>query len=64
MTGKQKILAAVQTMPEDSSIEEVMDRLWLLLKIEIGRSQAERDEGVDHEEFMDELLRPVGTERN
>jgi len=56
MTEKQKVLAAVQTMPDDSSLEDVIDRLWLLRKIEIGRRQAERGEGVDHEEFMDELL--------
>jgi len=56
MTGKQKILAAVQTMPEDSSIDDVIDRLWLLRKIEIAQSQADRGEVTDHDEFMRELL--------
>ncbi|MCE9555070.1 MAG: hypothetical protein K8T91_17095 [Planctomycetes bacterium] len=56
MTGKQKILAAVQTMPEDASIDEVIDRLWLLRKIEIAQGQADRGEGIEHDKFMQELL--------
>ena len=56
MTGKEKILAAVQTMPEDVSIDDAIDRLWLLRKIEIGLAQADRGEGIEHDELMQELL--------
>ena len=36
MTTKEKVLQAVQTLPDDASIEDAMERLFLLAKIEQG----------------------------
>ena len=62
MIDKQKILAAVQEMPQNLCIDDIIDRLWLLRKIEIGQAQADRGEGIEHEELMERCLRPGGTE--
>ena len=56
MSTKEKIMAVVEKLPEDVSIDEAIDRLYLLHKIEIGLQQADCGELTDHDEFMNELL--------
>ena len=56
MTTKEKIRAVIETLPEDVSIDQAIDRLYLLHKIEVGVQQADRCELTDHDEFMQELL--------
>ena len=55
MTTKQKILGVIDSLGEDVSIEEAIDRLYLLHKIEIGLRQADAGEGMEHNEFMKQL---------
>ncbi len=52
MKTKDKILSVIKSLPEDISIDEAIDRLYLLWKIEQGLQQADRGEVVDHDEFM------------
>ena len=44
MITKDKAIEVVKSLPEEFSIEELMDRLILLNKIETGLKQAERGE--------------------
>lgn len=44
MITKDKAIEVIQSLPEEFSIEELMDRLILLNKIETGLRQAERGE--------------------
>jgi hypothetical protein len=62
MTEKQIILAVLQRMPENVTFDDVIDRLCLIQKIEIAQGQADRREGIEHDELMHKVLRPVGTE--
>jgi hypothetical protein len=55
MTRKQKILNVIESLDDDVSIEQAIDRLYLLYKIEIGLQQADAGEGIEHEEFMTQL---------
>ena len=49
ITGiKEKIIKTVNELPEDTSIEEVMERLYLLYKIEKGVEQADKGNVIDH----------------
>jgi len=36
MTAKEKAVQAVQALPDDASIEDAMERLFLLAKVEKG----------------------------
>ena len=36
MTVKEQVLKVVQELPQDASIEEAMERLYLLYKVEQG----------------------------
>lgn len=48
ISEKQNILKTVQTLPENTSIEEAMERLYLLFKVEKGCHQADSGETVSH----------------
>jgi predicted transcriptional regulator len=45
---KQNILRAVQSLPEDTSIEEAMERLFFLFKVEKGCNEADSGKTVSH----------------
>jgi predicted transcriptional regulator len=55
MTTKQRIIDVVQNLGDDITIDQVIDRLYLLKKIETGLVQADTGEVTDHDEFMDSL---------
>jgi predicted transcriptional regulator len=55
MTSKEKAISVIQTLADDVSLDELIDRLYLLRKIEIGIAQADAGELTDHDEFFDEL---------
>ena len=56
MTTKQQILEVVNDLPEDARYDEVIDRLYLLRKVEIGLSQADRGEVIPHKDLLKELF--------
>ena len=42
METKRQILKAIEELPDDAGVEEALDRLYLLYKIERGLRQADR----------------------
>jgi hypothetical protein len=48
--GKQRILDALNDLSDDASIEDAMERLYFLAKVERGLAQLDAGQGVDHEE--------------
>ena len=50
MTAEEQILKAMSDLPDDASIEEAMERLYLLYKIERGIRQADAHQKVIQEE--------------
>ncbi len=50
MISKKKVLETVKEMPEEFSIDDLMERLLVLNKIEVGLKQAERGETYTAEE--------------
>ncbi len=55
MTTKEKAISLIQTLRDDVSLDDVIDRLYLLRKIELGICQANSGDVMGHDEFMDEL---------
>jgi hypothetical protein len=55
MTNKQKILNMVQKLPDDVTIDDVLNRIVLLRKIDIAIGQCDRGEVMDHDEFFKQL---------
>ncbi len=53
---KQKVLDAIQALPPDATVEDAMERLYFLAKIERGLSDADKGQVVPHEEVRARFL--------
>ena len=57
MTTKEHIIQALQALPEDASIEDAMERLLFLAKVERGIEQADAGQAITHAEVKARLAR-------
>jgi hypothetical protein len=57
MTTKEKVLSVINSLGEDATLDDVIDRLYLLRKIELGIAQADAGDLIDHDTLMSELER-------
>jgi len=57
MTTKDRVLHAVQALPEDSSIEDVMERLLFMAKVERGIQQADAGKTITHGQVMEKMAK-------
>lgn len=55
MTVKDKILEAVRSLPDNAQIEDAMERLLFLAKVEKGLEQADDGQTIPHEEVKQRL---------
>jgi hypothetical protein len=58
MTTKEKMLEAVNTLPEDARIEDAMEKLFFLAKVEKGIEQADASQTLSHEEIRGRFTDP------
>jgi predicted transcriptional regulator len=56
-TAKQKVLEAVQQLPSDATVEDAMERLYFLAKVERGLAQADAGDTVPHAQAKERLTR-------
>ena len=56
-TAKQKVLEAIEKLPADATLEDAIERLVLLAKIERGLAELDAGQGIDHAEARRRLLR-------
>ncbi len=57
MTDKQEILKTLEGLPEQASIEDAMERLYLLYKIRRGLAQADSGQKVTQAEARERMSR-------
>ena len=50
MTVKEQVLKAIQELPQDATVEDAMERLYLLYKVERGIKQADAGLKISQEE--------------
>ena len=55
MITKEKLIKSIESLPENFSIDEVIDRIVLLQKIEIGLEQSKKGETYSHSEAKKKL---------
>ena len=48
---KSDIIEAIQDLPDDATLEDAMERLYFLAKIERGLAQSEAGETISHAEI-------------
>ena len=54
-TAKQSAIKAIQTLPDDSSYEDIMEKLYFMQKVETGLKDVEEGRVVSHEEVKKRL---------
>jgi predicted transcriptional regulator len=56
-TAKERIRATVDALPDNVTVEQAIERLYFLAKIERGLEQADAGKTVSHDEAKRRLLR-------
>jgi hypothetical protein len=56
-TAKEKVLEAIEKLPADATLEDAIERLVFLAKVERGLAELDAGKGVDHAEAKRRLLR-------
>lgn len=57
VNARKKVLNMLAKLPEETSLQEILNILVLLRRIELGIEESERGEGIDHDEFFKELCK-------
>jgi predicted transcriptional regulator len=55
-TVKQRAIEALQTLPEDATIDDAIERLCLIAKVEEGLRQSDAGQLTDHDEVKKRFL--------
>ena len=53
---KQRVIEAVEALPANATIENAMERLYFLAKVQRGLEQADAGDTLPHEEAKKRLL--------
>ena len=57
METKQQILKAIEELPDDASVEDAIERLYLLYKIEKGLRQADHGDLISQEDARQRMAK-------
>ena len=57
METKQQILKAIEDLPDDAGVEDALDQLYLLYKVEKGLRQADQGEFLTPEEVRERMAK-------
>ena len=57
MLQKSRVLEYLQTIPDTISVDELIERIILLQKIETGLEQSKNGQTIPHEEVRNEVLK-------
>ncbi len=60
MTTKEAVLRTIQQLPDDATLDEILDGILLRLKVERGRAQLAAGQGIPHEQVKERLARWLG----
>jgi hypothetical protein len=55
-TEKERALEAIRTLPDSATIDEAIERLCFIAKIEDGLRQSHADQVVSHDEIKKRFL--------
>jgi hypothetical protein len=56
MTDKQRALEAVQRLPDDATVEDAIERLCFIAKVQKGLRELEAGQGVPNSEAKRQIL--------
>ena len=51
-TLKQKVLNSIEKLPQNASLDDIIERIYFIHKIEVGLKQVEQGDVVKHEDVI------------
>ena len=57
MTSKESVLQTIRELPEDASLEEILDAVLLRLKVERSKRQIQQGQGIAHDEVRERMAK-------
>jgi predicted transcriptional regulator len=57
MTTKERVIQSLNNLPNDASIEDAMERLLFLAKIERGITQADAGQTIPHSQVKERMAK-------
>lgn len=54
--AKRKVLEAIEELPSDATVEDAIERLYFLTKVQTGLRQAASGQTMSHEDAKKRLL--------
>jgi predicted transcriptional regulator len=57
MSTKEAVIEMIRRMPDDATVPDIMNELYVRQKVEAGIQQLDAGEGVEHEEAKKRLSR-------
>lgn len=52
---KEKIIEMIQSLPEDSTVDDIMDELFFRIHVNRGLQELDEGKGIDHSEIKKRL---------
>ena len=56
-TVKQNVLEVIENLPDDSSYEDIMEKIYFMKKVEAGLKDIEEGRVIPHEEVKKRLAK-------
>ena len=57
MSTKQQVIELVKAMPDDATMDDVLEELYFKLQVDQGLAELDRDESILHEEVERRLAK-------
>jgi hypothetical protein len=57
MTTREKVIQVMHDLPEDASVEDAMERILFLAKIERGLEQADAGQTIAHAQVKEQMTK-------
>lgn len=51
-TLKQKVIDSIEKLPQDASLDDIMERIYFIHKIEVGLKQSKQGDVISHKEVL------------
>lgn len=55
MTLKQKVIDSIEQLPQDASLDDIIERIFFIHKVEVGLKQSEQGDVITHEELFKKI---------
>ena len=56
-TDREKVIEFIRSLPEDSTIDDILDELYFRLQVDSGLKELDENKGISHSEVKSRLSR-------